>query len=49
MKTALIRFCVAMLATLGIVACSSQESMSAEEVDRWIAAYTPERIDTDAD
>lgn len=48
MKTALIRFCVAMLATLGIVACSSRESMSAEEVDRWIAAYTPERIDTDA-
>ena len=47
MKTALIRFCVAMLATLGIVACGSRESMTAEEVATWIAAYTPERIDAD--
>ena len=48
MKTALLKFWIAMLGVVCIVSCGSNESMSTEEAAMWIAAYTPERIDAGA-
>ena len=47
MRTALLKFWIAMLTILGIVSCGSKESMSTQEAAMWIAAFTPERIDMD--
>ena len=48
MRTALLKFWIAMLGVVCIVSCDSKESMSTEEAAMWIAAYTPERIDAGA-
>ena len=48
MRTARLKFCIAMLGIVCIVSCDSNESMSTEEAAMWIAAYTPERIDAGA-
>lgn len=47
MKSALLKFWIAMLAVVGIVSCGSKESMTTDEAAMWIAAYTSERIDMD--
>ena len=49
MKTALLKIWIATLAMVSLVACDSQEPMTAEEAAGWVAAYSPERIDMDAE
>lgn len=45
MKENLLKLWMAMSALLGLVACGSPEPLSSSEAAKWIAAYTPNRID----
>lgn len=48
MKTILLKLWIITIALIGLVACGSSETMTPAESTKWIAAYTPERIDMGA-